>query len=86
MTAVANDLEVRMPSSAEKPDPEIAAAVTRAPEWHARCRVTPSPIELKRQIERLQGSAETDAEHLPIRTDGSKVILSGTVRPWAERE
>jgi osmotically-inducible protein OsmY len=31
-------------------------------------------------------SAETDAEHVTIRTEGSKVILSGTVRSWAERE
>ena len=135
--AVANDLEVRMPSSAEKPDPEIAAAVTRALEWDAfvpienldvtvakgwvtirgevewefqrraaeravrslsgvrgvtnlitlRPRVAPSPTELKRQIEQaLVRSAETDAEHISIRTEGSKVILSGTVRSWAERE
>lgn len=135
--AVANDLEVQMPSSAEKPDPEIAAAVTRALEWDAfvpienldvtvakgwvtlrgevewefqrraaeravrrlsgvhgvtnlievRPRVTPSPSELKRQIEQaLVRSAETDAEHISIRTERSKVILGGTVRSWAERE
>jgi osmotically-inducible protein OsmY len=135
--AVANDLEVRMPSSDEKPDPEIAGAVARALEWDAfvpienldvtvakgwvtirgdvewefqrraaeravrslsgvrgvtnlitvRPRVTPSPIELKRQIEQaLVRSAETDAEHISIRTEGSRVILSGTVRSWAERE
>jgi osmotically-inducible protein OsmY len=135
--AVANDLEVRMPSSDEKPDPEIAGAVARALEWDAfvpienldvtvakgwvtirgdvewefqrraaeravrslsgvrgvtnlitvRPRVTPSPIELKRQIEQaLVRSAETDAEHISIRTEDSRVILSGTVRSWAERE
>jgi len=135
--AVANDIEVRMPSSAEKPDPEIAAAVTRALEWDGlvpienldvtvakgwvtirgdvewefqrraaeravrslsgirgvtnlitvRPRARPSPNELKRQIEQaLVRSAETDAEHISIRTEGSKVILSGTVRSWAERE
>ncbi|MFY1687127.1 BON domain-containing protein [Plantactinospora sp. WMMB782] len=33
--AVANDLEVRLPSSAERDDPEIAAAATRALEWDA---------------------------------------------------
>ncbi|MEQ4302292.1 BON domain-containing protein [Plantactinospora sp. B6F1] len=33
--AVANDLEVRLPSSARRPDPDIAAAVTRALDWDA---------------------------------------------------
>ena len=135
--AVANDIEVRLPSADEKPDPDIAAAVTRALEWDAfvpieqidvtvskgwvtlkgeveweyqrraaeravrrlagvkgvtnlitvRPQVTPSPIELKRQIEEaLVRSAETDADHISIRTEGSKVILKGTVRSWAERE
>jgi len=135
--AVANDIEVRLPASAEKPDPDIAAAVIRALEWDAfvpienlevtvskgwvtlkgevewefqrraaeravrrlsgvigvtnlimvRPRVTPSPAELKRQIEQaLVRSAETDAEHITIRTEGSKVIVNGTVRSWAERE
>lgn len=135
--AVANDIEVRLPASEEKPDPDIAAAVTRALEWDAfvpienlevtvqkgwvtlkgeveweyqrraaeravrrlsgvlgvtnlitvRPRVTPSPTELKRQIEQaLVRSAETDAEHITIQTEGSKVILKGTVRSWAERE
>jgi hypothetical protein len=31
----------------------------------------------KRQIERLGAARRPDAEHLPIRTEGSKVILSG---------
>jgi osmotically-inducible protein OsmY len=52
-----------------------------------RPRVTPSPTELKRQIEwALIRSAETDAEHITIDARGSKVILKGTVRSWAERE
>jgi osmotically-inducible protein OsmY len=135
--AVANDIEVRVPASEQKPDPDIAAAVTRALEWDAfvpienldvtvskgwvtlkgevewefqrraaeravrrlsavrgvtnlitvRPRVTPSPTELKRQIERsLVRSAETDAENITIETAGSKVVLRGTVRSWAERE
>ena len=135
--AVANDIEVRVPASEQKPDPDIAAAVTRALEWDAfvpienldvtvskgwvtlkgevewefqrraaeravrrlsavrgvtnlitvRPRVTPSPTELKRQIERaLVRSAEADAENITIETAGSKVVLRGTVRSWAERE
>lgn len=52
-----------------------------------RPRVTPSLIELKRQIEQaVERSTETDAERLPIRTEGSMVIPSGTTRSWAERE
>ena len=50
-----------------------------------RPRVTPS--ELKQQIEKaLVRSAETDAQRITVEVDGSKVILKGTVRSWAERE
>ena len=50
-----------------------------------RPRVTPH--ELKQQIEKaLVRSAETDAERITVEVDGSKVILKGTVRSWAERE
>ena len=50
-------------------------------------RVAPSPSELKQQIERaLVRSAETDAQRITVEVDGSKVILKGTVRSWAERE
>jgi osmotically-inducible protein OsmY len=34
--AVANDIEVRLPGSAERPDPDIAAAATRALKWDAQ--------------------------------------------------
>ena len=48
-------------------------------------RVT--PYELKQQIEKaLVRSAETDAQRITVEVDGSKVILKGTVRSWAERE
>ena len=46
-----------------------------------------SASELKRQIEKaLVRSAETDAQRITVEVDGSKVILKGTVRSWAERE
>jgi osmotically-inducible protein OsmY len=46
-----------------------------------------SPSELKRQIEQaLVRSAEIDANRITVEVDGSKVILKGTVRSWAERE
>jgi osmotically-inducible protein OsmY len=44
-----------------------------------------TPSELKQQIEKaLVRSAETDAQRITVEVDGSKVILKGTVRLWAE--
>jgi len=133
--AVANDIEVRLPISAERTDADIAAAAVRALEWDAfvpvdkldvtvskgwitlkgevewqyqrldaervvrrlsgvkgvsnlitvRPRLTPS--ELKEKIEKaLVRSAETDAARITVEVLGSKVILKGTVRAWAEKE
>ena len=48
-------------------------------------RVTPS--DLKRKIEQaLVRSAETDADRITVEVDGSKVILKGSVRSWAEKQ
>jgi osmotically-inducible protein OsmY len=133
--AVANDIEVRLPSSAELTDADLAAAVVRALESDAfvpveRLDVTVSKgwVTLKGEVEwqyqkedaervvrRLSGvrgvtnlitvkpritpeeiqhkienallrSAETDAERIKVEVQGSKVILKGTVRSWAERQ
>ena len=46
-----------------------------------------SPSELKEKIEQaLVRSAETDAERITVEVQGSKVILKGAVRSWAERQ
>src|SRR5467141_3164354 len=46
-----------------------------------------APSELKQKIEQaLVRSAETDARRITVDVDGSKVVLKGTVRSWAERE
>lgn len=133
--AVANDIEVRLPSMAERTDADVAAAAVRALEWDAfvpveklevtvskgwvtlrgevewqyqredaervvrrlsgvrgvtnlitvKPRVTPS--ELKAKIEKaLLRSAELDAQRITVEVQGSKVVLKGTVRSWAERE
>jgi osmotically-inducible protein OsmY len=43
--------------------------------------------ELKRKIEEaLVRSAKTDAEHITVDVQGTKAILTGTVRSWAEKE
>jgi osmotically-inducible protein OsmY len=48
-------------------------------------RLTPS--ELKQKIEKaLVRSAELDAKQITVEVQGSKVVLKGTVRSWAERE
>jgi osmotically-inducible protein OsmY len=135
--AVANDVEVRLPSSAERTDADIATQVTRALEWDAmvpiekieitvskgwvtlrgeveweyqkraaeqavrrisgvrgvtnlitvRPRVAPDPDQLKRKIEdAFVRNAELDAERISVDVDGTKIVLKGTVRSWAERD
>jgi osmotically-inducible protein OsmY len=45
------------------------------------------PAEIKKQVEdALVRSAQTDAGRITVQVDGSKVILKGTVRAWAERD
>jgi len=133
--AVANDIEVKLPSSSDRTDADIAAEAVRALELDAlvpleNVKVTvsrgwitldgtvewqyqkeeaervvrrltgvrgisnliqlkpqASPSELKRKIEdALVRNAKLDAENIKVETAGSKVILSGTVHSWAERE
>ena len=133
--AVANEIEVRLPTAAERTDTDIAAAAVRALEWDAavpvdmlditvskgwvtlrgevewqyqkqdaervvrRLRgvrgvsnlivVRPrlSPTQLKEKIEQaLVRTAELDAQGIQVRVEGSKVILEGKVRSWAERD
>ncbi len=46
-----------------------------------------SPSDLKEQIEKaLLRNAETDAQHITVEVQGSKVILHGTVRSYAEKK
>ena len=133
--AVANEIEVRLPSASEKTDADIAKAAIQALEWDAyvppgKVKVTvdkgwitlegevdwqyqkldadrvvrrltgvkgvsnliqvkprATPSQLKQQIEQaLIRSAQTDAQRITVEVDGSKVILKGTVRSWAERQ
>jgi osmotically-inducible protein OsmY len=46
-----------------------------------------TPEDLKQKIEQaLVRSAELDAKNITVEVDGSKVILKGTVRSWAEKQ
>ena len=133
--AVANDIEVRLPSSSERTDADLAAAVLNALRWDAfipagKLDVTVSkgwvtlkgevefeferrdaeraverlsgvkgvsnlitikprlsPTDLKQKIEKaLVRNAETDASHITVEVQGSKVILRGTVHAYAEKK
>jgi osmotically-inducible protein OsmY len=133
--AVANEIQVKLPSSSDRTDADIAKAAVQALEWDAfiptnKVKVTvdkgwvtldgevdwqfqrsdaervvrrltgvkgvinlikvkpqTSPSELKKKIEdALVRSAETDAKRITVDVDGSKVILKGTIRSWAERQ
>jgi osmotically-inducible protein OsmY len=133
--AVANEIEVRLPTSGERTDADIAAAAVRALEWDAfvpidKLDVTVSkgwvtirgevewqfqkqdvervarrltgvkgvtnlvtvkprlaPSDLRKRIEEaLVRTAQSDAQRITVDVDGSKVILKGTVRSWAEKE
>jgi osmotically-inducible protein OsmY len=134
--AVANDIEVRLPSSSERTDADIAAAAVRALKWDSlipadKIKVTVSkgwvklegevewkyqkedaehdvrnlwgvkgvtnlimvkprvvrPSDVKEKIEQaLIRSVKTDADSISVTVEGSKVILEGTVRSWAEKE
>ncbi len=133
--AVANDIEVRLLSSAERTDTDLAAAVLNALKWDAaipadKIEVTVSkgwvtlkgevefgfqrreaeravqrlsgvkgvsnlitikpllsPTDLKQKIEKaLVRNAETDARHITVEVQGSKVTLYGTVRSYAEKQ
>jgi osmotically-inducible protein OsmY len=46
-----------------------------------------SPVEVKSKIENaLKRSAQLDASRIIVESNGSEVVLKGTVRSWAERE
>jgi osmotically-inducible protein OsmY len=82
-----NEIEVRLPTTAKRTDADLAEAAVQALEWVVRPPQRPTPDELKRQVEQaLIRSAQTDAERITVDVRRDTVILSGTVRSWAERE
>jgi osmotically-inducible protein OsmY len=131
---VANDIKVKLPSSSERTDPDLARAAVDALKWNVlvpddRIRVKVSngwltlegevdwyfeKEEAERAVRKLKGvkgvtnlvtvavrpassdvkekirnalerGAELDADRIRVEVEGSRVILSGTVRSYAER-
>jgi osmotically-inducible protein OsmY len=56
--AVANDIEVRLPNSAERTDADIAAAVTRALEWDAFVPIEKLNVTVAKGWVTLRGKVE----------------------------
>src|SRR5438105_9668291 len=56
--AVANDIEVRLPSSAERTDADIAAAIIRALEWDALVPIEKLNVTVAKGWVTLRGEVE----------------------------
>src|SRR5688500_20279827 len=56
--AVANDVEVRLPTAAERTDADIAAAVVRALEWDAMIPIEKLDVTVSRGWVTLKGEVE----------------------------
>lgn len=132
--AVANDIKVKLPSSSERPDPDLARAAVDALKWNVlvpddrikvkvsngwltlegevdwyyqmeeaeravrklkgvkgvtnlvTVAVRPASWDVKEKIRNaLERGAELDADRIRVEVEGSRVILTGTVRSYAER-
>jgi osmotically-inducible protein OsmY len=75
--AVANDIEVRLPSSTERTDADIAAAAIRALEWDAFVSVDKLEVTVSKGWVTLKGEVEwqyqkQDAERAVRRLTGIK--------------
>jgi osmotically-inducible protein OsmY len=85
--AVANDIEVRLPTSAERTDADIAAAVVRALEWDAFVPVDKIQVTVSKGWVTLRGEVEwqyqkLDAERVARRITGVRGVTNLiTVKP-----
>jgi osmotically-inducible protein OsmY len=75
--AVANDIEVRLPGSAERTDADIAAAAIRALEWDAFLSADKLDVTVSKGWVTLKGEVEwqyqrQDAERVVRRLTGVK--------------
>src|SRR5258705_5978546 len=79
--AVANDIEVRLPSSSERTDADIAAAAVRALEWDAFLSPEKIDVTVSRGWVTLKGEVEwqfqrQDAERVLRRLTGVKGVTN----------
>jgi len=79
--AVANDIEVRLPSSAERTDADIAAAALHALEWDAFVPVDTVEVIVSKGWVTLRGEVEwafekEDAERVVRRLAGARGVLN----------
>src|SRR5260221_13305452 len=79
--AVANDIEVRLPSTAERTDAEIAAAALHAVEWDAFVPVDKVEVSVSKGWVTLRGEVEwafqkEDAERLVRRLAGARGVIN----------
>src|SRR5713226_10532818 len=79
--AVANDIEVRLPSSAQRTDADIAAAARRALEWDAVVPVEHIDITVSKGTVTLSGHVDwsyqkKDAERVIRRLTGVKAVIN----------
>src|SRR2546430_9134174 len=82
VVAVANDIEVRLPSSAERTDSDIAAAVTRALEWDAFVPVEKIDVTVSRGWVTLKGEVEWEFQRRPAERAARRISggRGGTTR------
>ena len=79
--AVANEIEVRLPSSSERTDADIAAAAVRALEWDAFVSVDKLDVTVSKGLVTLKGEVEwqfqkQDAERVIRRLSGVKGVAN----------
>jgi osmotically-inducible protein OsmY len=82
--AVANDIEVKLPSSDQKTDADIAAAAVRALEWDAFLSIDKLDVTVSKGWVTLQGAVEwqfqrNEAERVVRRLTGVKGVSNLTV-------
>jgi osmotically-inducible protein OsmY len=90
--AVANDLAVRIATAAEKSDPEIATAASRALEWDAFVPIEALDVTVSDGWVTMHGQVEWEyqrraAERAVARLNGVRGVSNGiTVRPSARTD
>lgn len=94
VVAVANDIEIRLPSAAERNDSDIAGAAQRALEWDALVPIEKIEITVSRGWVTLKGEVEwqyqkTEAERAVRRLSGVRgvtnlIVVRPRIQPSSE--